>query len=73
MATEGVFNRKRHNEAFQLLVYLLRRVHKLPLKEVAFMAGISCTRVSQIQKHFENPDDPHLSPKTQALLKKYEV
>jgi len=29
-------------------------------QEVAVMAGLSCTRVSQIQKHFENPDDPPL-------------
>ena len=37
LAPEGVSNRKLHNEAFQLLVYLLRRVRNLPLKEVPVM------------------------------------
>jgi hypothetical protein len=74
LPADEVFNRKLNKEAFQLLVYLLRRVRNLPLKDVAVMAGISCTRVSQIQKRFDNPDDlPILLPQTQALLKKYEV
>ena len=71
---EGVFDRKLNKEGFQVLVYLLRRVRNLALKEVAAMARMSCSRVSQIQKHFENPDDLlHLSPKTQALLKNYKL
>jgi hypothetical protein len=71
---QQVFDRKLYKEAFHLVVYLLRRVSNLPLKQVADMAGVSCTRVSQIQKRFDNPDDlPILPGQTQALLEKYKV
>ena len=40
---------RNHKEAFNTVVYLLRRVGNLPLRRVAEMAGISAGRVSQIQ------------------------
>lgn len=70
LAQGEVFNRKRHKEAFLLLVYLLRRVRNMSLKQVAQMAGISPARVSQIAKEFDNPDH-RCSLQTRAILKNY--
>ena len=57
VSAEGIFNRGKHQEAFQLMVYLLRRVANLPRKEVASLAGISPSRVSKIQGHLENAQE----------------
>lgn len=47
--------------AFKAAVYLLRREANLSLKEVAKLAGVSCPRVSQIQRELESvPDDERL-------------
>jgi len=70
LAQGEVFRRKRHKEAFHLLVYLLRRVRNLPLKQIAQMAGISPARVSQIAQEFDDPD-PRCSPQTPEILKNY--
>ena len=45
-----VFDRRNNREAFRTAVFLLRRACNLSLKEVAELAGISLSRVSQIQK-----------------------
>jgi len=45
-----VLDRRRHREAYQVSVFLLRRVCNMSLKEVASLANISPGRVSQIQK-----------------------
>jgi putative transposase len=49
-----LFNRKVAPEAFRVTVYLLRRVSNLPLREVANLAGVSQSRVSQIQRKIED-------------------
>jgi predicted transcriptional regulator len=42
-------------------VYLLRREANLSLEEVAGLAGVSCSRVSQIQRELDlAPDDKRL-------------
>jgi len=45
-----VFDRRNNREAFRTAVFLLRRACNLSLKEVAGLADISPSRVSQIQK-----------------------
>ncbi len=69
LAPEAVFDRS-HQAALRAVVYLLRRVANLSLKEVAEMAGVSSPRVSQIQHRVERekPDDP-----LQHLLFYYKV
>ncbi len=47
---------KEHYGAFLAGIYLLRRVANLALKDVAAMAGVSPSRVSQIQRQIENGD-----------------
>ncbi|WP_407941087.1 sigma factor-like helix-turn-helix DNA-binding protein [Methylotetracoccus oryzae] len=42
--------------AFRQAVQLLRRRCNLPLREVAAMAGVSVSRVSQIQREVEEPN-----------------
>jgi len=74
VAPEELFNRRKEREAFQLVVYLLRRVANLPLGEVADMAGVSRSRISQIQKRFDSaPDSLTLPPETRALLYYYKL
>lgn len=48
--------------AFRQAVHLLRRRCNLPLREVAAMAGVSASRVSQIQREMEagNRDESRL-------------
>jgi hypothetical protein len=47
--------------AFKAAVYLLRREANLSLEEVAGLAGVSCSRVSQIQRELDlAPDDKRL-------------
>jgi REP element-mobilizing transposase RayT len=47
--------------AFKAAVYLLRREANLSLKEVAVLAGVSCPRISQIQRELDlAPDDKRL-------------
>lgn len=41
-------------EAFQAVVYLLRRASNLPLQQVAELAGVSQSRISQIQRKIED-------------------
>ncbi|SCZ65157.1 REP-associated tyrosine transposase [Thiohalomonas denitrificans] len=53
---EALFER-RHPQAYQCAVYLLRREANLPLKEVAGIFGISPSRVSKIQKAVESSHD----------------
>jgi len=43
-------DRPHHRQAYQISVFLLRRVCNMSLKEVAALANISPGRVSQIQK-----------------------
>ena len=45
-----ILNRRNNSEAYRSGVFLLRRVCNLSLKEVAALADISISRVSQIQK-----------------------
>ncbi len=53
-------------DPFRLLVYLLRRAANLSLKEVASMANVSSSRISQIQAQIEDSDE--LTEKAQALF-----
>ena len=50
ISADDVLDRRHHREAYQIAVYLLRRVCNLSLKDVATLANISPGRVSQIQK-----------------------
>jgi chromosomal replication initiation ATPase DnaA len=52
VASEQVLQRS-SGRAFRVAVYLLRRVGNLPLAEVARRAGVSASRVSQIQAELE--------------------
>ncbi len=49
-SADDVLDRCHHREAYQIYVFLLRRVCNMSLKEVATIAEISQGRVSQIQK-----------------------
>ncbi len=66
----GVLDR-RNKEAFRMLIYLLRRICNMPLRDVATLAGVSLGRVSQIQREVMNAELK--SPSASKLLKKYEV
>ena len=61
---------RNHQAVFQAAVFLLRRVCNLPLKEVSALAGVSSSRISKIQSHFERtaPSEP-----AAALLAEYKV
>lgn len=59
-----------HQPAFQLAVFLLRRVCNLPLKEVSAMAGVSPSRISKIQGHIERGE---ASGPMKAVLNKYKL
>ena len=50
---EKVLDRSSSGRAFKLAVYLLRRRGNLALREVAALAGVSVSRVSQIQAEIE--------------------
>lgn len=57
-----------NQQAFQVMVYLLRRVANLSLKEVARLASISPPRVSQIQARIEaNPPTGPLASIWEAI------
>ncbi len=66
---EEVRNRS-HQPAFRAWVYLLRRAANLGLREVAEGAGVSCGRVSQIQRVAET-EQP--TSELARLMKKYKV
>ena len=56
VAPEQVLRRS-SGRVFRVAVYLLRRVGNLPLAEVAKQAGVSASRVSQIQAELEATED----------------
>lgn len=59
-----------HQGALWAVVYLVRQVANLPLKEIAAMAGMSAPRVSLIQQRVEHePADGAL----RSLLEQYKV
>jgi len=73
LSRQQVLERKKHQKAFKLTVHLLRRVANLSRREVALMTGISPSRVSHIQKRFENHSASSFSAQTRKLLEKCKV
>lgn len=69
MDRESLLNR-RNKEPFRLVVFLLRRVCNVPLKDVASMAGISEGRVCQIHRAMRDAD---VSEEVRDLLEKFNV
>jgi REP element-mobilizing transposase RayT len=63
--TERQLWRRENQEAFQVAVYLLRRVASIPIRDVARLGGVSAARISAIQRRIE---DGHLSERLDALL-----
>jgi putative transposase len=61
---------RRHPEAYQLAIYLLRRVANLSLREVAGRVGVSAARISQIQTKMEQGVT---SPQVLAVCKHYKL
>ncbi len=50
---EKALRTRKHQEAFQAWVYLLRRAANLPLQEVANRSKVSPSRISKIQRVME--------------------
>ena len=50
----SVFDRRAHQDVFQVAVYLLRRGANMSLREVAALAAVSPPRISQIQRAIED-------------------
>ena len=63
--TEQQLWQRGNQEAFQAAVYLLRRVAKLPIRDVARLGGVSASRISAIQRRIE---DGHCPRRLAALL-----
>jgi len=63
---QQVWDRKINQKAYQTAVYLLRRAVNLSLKDVGRLAGISPSRVSQIQSQCNSS---HLHATLQKLIK----
>ncbi|MDX8404694.1 MAG: transposase [Mariprofundus sp.] len=61
---ESVLDRKSQKRAYQAAVYLLRRRCNLPLKAVAELAGVSSSRISQIQANLVMDKLPDALKKT---------
>jgi REP element-mobilizing transposase RayT len=57
-------------EAYELAVYLMRRVGNLSLQEVGGRFGVSIARISQIQSKIEAGK---ISKKVQGVLRRYEL
>lgn len=54
ISPEAVFDRRAHQAAYRVALYLLRRAANLPLADAAALAGVSPPRVSQIQREIED-------------------
>lgn len=69
--SEEVLERKVRKDVFQVTVYLLRRACNLPVKEVAELAKVSASRISQIQRSIEDAGGLGSAFKWAAILEKY--
>jgi putative transposase len=67
---EKALRSREHQEAFQVWLYLLRRVADLPLREVAKAGKVSPSRVSKIQHRLETGAPP---ARLRQLLNKCKV
>ena len=74
IAPEAVLDRRTHQAAYQVTIYLLRRAANIPLTEVATMANVSAPRVSQIQRRIEDAGGlGRAVPWADKLARKYKV
>jgi putative transposase len=69
-ATPNQIRERRHQQAFQVWVYLLRRAANLRLRDVADMARVSPGRISQIQRAMETGKP---GPEIEGLMWRYNV
>ncbi|MFQ5335845.1 MAG: hypothetical protein ACE5DN_07200, partial [Flavobacteriales bacterium] len=62
---------RRNQEAFKSVVYLLRRVVNLSLRDVKKISGVSVSRISQIQSAVEGRQN--MSKQLMRLIRRYKI